>query len=72
MRVEALVDEGAKVTVVVREKATLAVVEQRLGVAVVVADVTAQEAARRILADVYPEVLVLNAGTPRAWGGSTS
>ena len=62
MRVEALVDQGAKVTIVAREKAALAAVEQRLGVAVIEADVTDQEAARRILADVGPEVLVLNAG----------
>jgi NAD(P)-dependent dehydrogenase (short-subunit alcohol dehydrogenase family) len=66
--VEALVDQGAKVTVVAREKATLAAVEQRLGVAVIAADVTDQEAARRVLADVRPEVLVLNAGTPPHMG----
>ena len=64
----ALVDQGAKVTVVAREKAALAAVEQRLGVAVIAADVTDQEAARRILADVRPEVLVLNAGTPPRMG----
>jgi NAD(P)-dependent dehydrogenase (short-subunit alcohol dehydrogenase family) len=64
--VEALVDQGAKVTVVAREKAALAAVEQRLGVAAIAADVTDQAAARRILADVQPGVLVLNAGaTPR-------
>jgi len=33
--VEALVDRGAKVTVVAREQAALAAVEQRLGVAVI-------------------------------------
>ena len=38
--VEALVDQGAKVTVVAREKAALAAVEQRLGLAVIAADVT--------------------------------
>ena len=64
----ALVDQGAKVTVVAREKAALAAVEQRLGVAVIAADVTDQEAARRILADVRPEVLVLNAGAPPHMG----
>jgi NAD(P)-dependent dehydrogenase (short-subunit alcohol dehydrogenase family) len=64
--VEALVDQGAKVTVVAREKAALAAVEQRLGVAVIAADVTDQAAARRILSNVRPEVVVLNAGaTPR-------
>ena len=64
--VEALVEQGAKVTVVARNQASLAAVKQRLGVAVVQADVTDQEAAQRILADVRPDVLVLNAGaTPR-------
>ena len=42
--------------------------EQRHGVAVIAADVTDQEAARRILADVRSEVLVLNAGTPPRMG----
>jgi NAD(P)-dependent dehydrogenase (short-subunit alcohol dehydrogenase family) len=64
--VEALVDQGAKVTVVAREKAALGAVEQRLGVAAIAADVTDQAAARRILSNVRPEVVVLNAGaTPR-------
>src|SRR5712692_8354400 len=64
--VEALVDQGAKVTVVARDPAALAAVEQKLGVAVISADVTDDGAAKRILADVRPEVLVLNAGaTPR-------
>src|SRR6266852_9643886 len=64
--VEALVDQGAKVTVVARDPAALAAVEQRLSVAVIPADVTDEGAAQRILADVRPEVLVLNAGaTPR-------
>ena len=66
--VEALVDQGAKVTVVARDQAALAAVEQRLGVAVIPADVTDQEAAQRILADVRPEVLVLNAGTTPRMG----
>jgi len=64
--VEALVDQGAKVTVVARDPAALAAAKRRLGVAVIPADVTDHGAARRILADVRPEVLVLNAGaTPR-------
>jgi NAD(P)-dependent dehydrogenase (short-subunit alcohol dehydrogenase family) len=64
--VEALVDHGAKVTVVARGQAALAAVEQRFGVAVISADVTDEGATQRILADVRPEVLVLNAGaTPR-------
>jgi NAD(P)-dependent dehydrogenase (short-subunit alcohol dehydrogenase family) len=64
--VEALVNQGAKVTVVARDPAALAAVKQRLGVAVIAADVTDQGAAQRILADVLPEIIVLNAGaTPR-------
>jgi NAD(P)-dependent dehydrogenase (short-subunit alcohol dehydrogenase family) len=64
--VEALVDQGAKVTVVARDQAALAAVKQRLGVAVIPADVTDKGAAQRILAAVRPDILVLNAGaTPR-------
>src|ERR1700734_2698641 len=64
--VEALVDQGAKVTVVARDHAALAAVEQRLGGAGIPADVTDEGAAQRILAEVRPEILVLNAGaTPR-------
>jgi NAD(P)-dependent dehydrogenase (short-subunit alcohol dehydrogenase family) len=66
--VEALVDQGAKVTVVAREPAALAAVQRRLGVAVIQADVTDERAAQRILADVRPEVLVLNAGTKPRMG----
>src|SRR6478672_465931 len=64
--VEALVGQGAKVTVVARDPAALAAVEQRLGVATISADVTDKGHAQRILAEVRPEILVLNAGaTPR-------
>ena len=66
--VEALVDQGAKVTVVARDRATLAAVKQKLGVAVIPADITDKEAAQRILADIRPEILVLNAGTPPRMG----
>jgi NAD(P)-dependent dehydrogenase (short-subunit alcohol dehydrogenase family) len=60
--VEALVDQGAKVTVVARDEAALAAVQGRLGVAAIPADVTDEGAAQRILVGVRPEVLVLNAG----------
>src|SRR5258706_13409677 len=60
--VEALVEQRAKVTVVARDQAVLAAVKQRLGVAVISADVSEEGAAQRILADVRPEILVLNAG----------
>jgi NAD(P)-dependent dehydrogenase (short-subunit alcohol dehydrogenase family) len=60
--VEALVDQGAKVTVVARDRSALAAVERRLGVAGVPADIADEGVALRILADVRPEVVVLNAG----------
>src|SRR6266404_2037220 len=64
--VEALVSRGARVTVVARDQAALAAVKQRLGVAVIPADITDKEAAQRILAEVRPDIVVLNAGaTPR-------
>jgi NAD(P)-dependent dehydrogenase (short-subunit alcohol dehydrogenase family) len=63
--VEALVNQGARVTVVARDQAALAAVKQRLGVAVIPADVTDEGAAHRILTDVRPEILVLNAGASR-------
>jgi NAD(P)-dependent dehydrogenase (short-subunit alcohol dehydrogenase family) len=64
--VEVLVDRGAKVTVVARDQGALATLKQRLGVAVISADITEEGVAQRILADVRPEILVLNAGvTPR-------
>src|SRR5262245_2744200 len=66
--VEALVDHGAKVTVEARAQAALAAVQQRLSVAVIPADVTDEGAAQRILADVRPEVLVLNAGAKPRMG----
>jgi NAD(P)-dependent dehydrogenase (short-subunit alcohol dehydrogenase family) len=64
--VAALVDQGAKVTVVARDRAALAAVKQRIGVVTISADVTDETAAHRILAEVRPDILVLNAGaTPR-------
>jgi len=60
--VEALVDQGAKVWVVARGADDLAVVRARLGVETIVADVADAAAARRIVTNVRPEVLVLNAG----------
>src|SRR5258707_4818401 len=60
--VEVLVAYGARVTVVARDEEALASVRVRLGVATISADVTDETAAQRILADVRPEILVLNAG----------
>ncbi|MBA2674630.1 SDR family NAD(P)-dependent oxidoreductase [Ramlibacter sp.] len=66
--VEALVAQGARVTVVARDADTLAAVAERLGVATISADVTDEAAARRILAEVRPDILALNAGTPPRMG----
>src|SRR5580704_3555457 len=64
--VEALVAHGARVTVVARDADALESVRVRLGVATISADVTDETAAHRIVAEVRPEILVLNAGaTPR-------
>jgi NAD(P)-dependent dehydrogenase (short-subunit alcohol dehydrogenase family) len=60
--VEALVAQGAKVTVVARDADALASVRAALGVATISADVTDQAAAKRIVADVRPDILALNAG----------
>ena len=66
--VEALVAHGARVTVVARDAASLASVHARLGVATVAADVTDESAAHRILAEVRPDILVLNAGAKPRMG----
>ena len=64
--VEALVDQEAKVTVVARSAVDLEAVRARLGVETIAADITDEAAAKRILANTRPEILVLNAGaTPR-------
>jgi NAD(P)-dependent dehydrogenase (short-subunit alcohol dehydrogenase family) len=62
--VEALVAHGASVTVVAREPHALESVRARLRVATISADVTDETAAQRILAEVRPDIVVLNAGTP--------
>jgi len=59
---EALVAEGARVWVVARDAAGLRQVRERLGVETTQADITDASAANRILADVRPDVLILNAG----------
>ena len=60
--VEALVAHGARVTVVARDAGVLESVRARLGVATISADVTDETAAHRILAEVHPDILALNAG----------
>ena len=66
--VEALVAHGARVTVVARDADALASVRARLGVATISADVTDETAAHRILAEVRPDILVLNAGAKPRMG----
>lgn len=60
--VEALVERGAKVTVVARGENDRKIVAARLGVATVAADISDRAAAGRILADLRPSILILNAG----------
>lgn len=66
--VEALVAHGAKVTVVARSAGALEAVGARLGVATIAADVTDETAAYRILGEVRPDIVALNAGTPPRMG----
>jgi NAD(P)-dependent dehydrogenase (short-subunit alcohol dehydrogenase family) len=66
--VEALVAHGARVTVVARNADALGSVRARLGVATIAADVTDQTAAHRILGQVRPDILVLNAGAKPRMG----
>jgi NAD(P)-dependent dehydrogenase (short-subunit alcohol dehydrogenase family) len=66
--VEALVAHGARVTVVARDADALESVRTRLGVATISADVTDETAAHRILAEVHPDILVLNAGAKPRMG----
>ena len=60
--VEALTERGARVTVVARASRDLESVAARLGAATIAADVTDKAAALKILSDLRPSILVLNAG----------
>src|ERR1700727_2003240 len=66
--VEALVANGARVTVVARGAEALDSVGARLGVATISADVTDETAAHRIVAELCPDILVLNAGATPPMG----
>jgi NAD(P)-dependent dehydrogenase (short-subunit alcohol dehydrogenase family) len=66
--VEALVGQGAKVVVAARDAAALEAVRARLGLQTVCADIADAEAARRILTEARPDILVLNAGATPAEG----
>jgi NAD(P)-dependent dehydrogenase (short-subunit alcohol dehydrogenase family) len=66
--VEALVSHGAKVTVVARGADALESVRAQSGVATVCADVADASAANRILSELRPDLLVLNAGAKPPMG----
>jgi NAD(P)-dependent dehydrogenase (short-subunit alcohol dehydrogenase family) len=61
--VEALAERGAELTVVARTPGPLSEVQARLGVATIAGDVTDPALVDRVLTEVRPDVLVLNAGT---------
>jgi NAD(P)-dependent dehydrogenase (short-subunit alcohol dehydrogenase family) len=60
--VETLVELKANVTVLARDAGRLAEAKGRLGVAVVAGDITDRALAAKMLRNVKPDVLVLNAG----------
>jgi NAD(P)-dependent dehydrogenase (short-subunit alcohol dehydrogenase family) len=67
--VEALVTQGARVSVVARGPAALAEVSKRLPVEAIEGDATEASLAERVLSRVRPEVLILNAGVTPSMGG---
>lgn len=66
--VEALLDHGARVTVVARESDALRAIASRRGVSAIPADIRDEGTAQRIVAEVRPDILVLNAGAKPAMG----
>jgi NAD(P)-dependent dehydrogenase (short-subunit alcohol dehydrogenase family) len=66
--VEALVSQGTQVTVVARDIEALTAVRDRLGVTTIAADATNAAAAHRVLSEVRPDILVLNAGAKPPMG----
>lgn len=60
--VEALLDQGAKLWVVARPSPALDAVRTMADVETAPADITDADAAKTILADVRPDILILNAG----------
>ena len=66
--VELLVAHSAKVTVVARGAEGLESVHARFGVDTISADVTDETAAHRIVSEVRPDILVLNAGAEPRMG----
>lgn len=68
---EALVDEGAEVTVVARDRGELEAIKARLGVAIIPADITEEGIAERVLSSTRPDILALNAGAVPPMGPLT-
>ncbi len=66
--VEGLIDQGARVWVVARGAGDLEAVRARLGAETIPADITDAAAAKRIVAEVRPQILVLNAGATPPMG----
>jgi NAD(P)-dependent dehydrogenase (short-subunit alcohol dehydrogenase family) len=66
--VEALVAQGAEVTVIARSADALDSVRARLGVTTIAADITDAATAARTLAETSPDLLVLNAGAKPPMG----
>jgi NAD(P)-dependent dehydrogenase (short-subunit alcohol dehydrogenase family) len=66
--VEAVVDQGAKVTVVARGADALRSVSARLGVATIAADIADENAAHRIIAEVHRTFLCSTPVPSRGWG----
>jgi NAD(P)-dependent dehydrogenase (short-subunit alcohol dehydrogenase family) len=64
--VEALVARNANVTVVARDPGRLADVKHRLGVGIAPGDVADPALAERVVREIRPTVIVLNAGVPPA------
>jgi NAD(P)-dependent dehydrogenase (short-subunit alcohol dehydrogenase family) len=62
------VHQGARVTVVARQSDALEAVRTRLGVSTIASDVRDEAAAQRILAEVRPDILALNAGAKPPMG----
>jgi len=60
--VEALVEREASVTVLARNEARLAELKARLPISTVTGDITDAALAARVLRDVRPQIVILNAG----------
>jgi NAD(P)-dependent dehydrogenase (short-subunit alcohol dehydrogenase family) len=67
--VEALVAQGAAVSVVARGRVALNAVSKRLAVEAIEGDATDPSLAERVLSRVRPNVLILNAGAIPSMGG---